>query len=493
MQRERLLLALVLAAYMILAVGTALTRQPYSDEGELASPAYTLVHRGYMTVIQWEDHRTSHKAYWMPPVFFLVEGAWQSLVGFGLVQFRLASVVSGLVVLVGAHSIVNSLTGERTLALVVTGLLGLDYTFLQHAGVGRCEVMSLAFGLWATAAYLKLRAQSLSLALVSSHALMAASALTHPVGALLWMPALLGVQAYLDLKRHTVQSLAQMALPYVVGGAAWGLYIVGDPAEFRSQFRVSLGMGRMAGFVNPFLAVKREVAERFLAYYGVRPHATALVKLKMILPIGYLLGLTGALLIPAAWSCPFLRFAAVLFLAQFLILAIVEGTKQFHYIVHVIPTLDMILGTVVWLAWHRRRIPHPLVVGVVASLLVLQIGPTLFRVREDRYRQDFLPVLDYIRPAVARGEVLISQAEFSIPLNFPDNVITDPSYGWRRKGRPDLVIVDETVMEKNATGARETKPDLYRYLRQDFPAEFNAVFRRGPYTVYRRRAGANVE
>jgi predicted RNA methylase len=126
---------------------------------------------------------------------------------------------------------------------------------------------------------------------------------------------------------------------------------------------------------------------------------------------------------------------------------------------------------------------------VAASLLVFQIGPTLFRVREDRYRQDFLPVLDYIRPAVARGEVLISQAEFSIPLGFPDNVITDPSYGWRRKDRPDLVVVDEAVMDKNTTGARERRPDLYRYLSQDFPAEFKAVFTRGRYTVYGRRPG----
>jgi hypothetical protein len=489
MQRYRLLLVTVLTAYAILAVGTALTRQPYSDEGELASPAYTLVHRGYMSVIQWEDHRASRKAYWMPPAFFLVEGAWQSLVGFGVVQFRLASVLSGLAVLIGAHSIVNSLTGERTLALVVVSLLGFDYTFLQHAGVGRCEMMSLAFGLCATAVYLKLRERSLSLALVSSHALMATSALTHPVGALLWMPALLGVQAYLDLKRHKLHSLIQMALPYLVGGGAWGLYILGNPAEFRSQFRVSLGMGRMAGFANPFVAVQRELIERFFAYYGVRLNATALVKLKMILPLGYVLGLTGALLIPSARSCLFLRLATLLFLLQFLILAIMEGTKQFQYIVHVIPTLDMILGTVVWLAWHRRWIPRPLVVATVASLLVLQIGPTLFRVREDRYRQDFLPVLDYIRPAVARGDILISQAEFSIPLGFPDNVITDPGYGWRRRERPALVIVDEAVRQKNAAGAREERPDLYQYLTREFPAEYEPVFTRGPYTVYERRTG----
>ena len=487
MQLHRSLLAIALTGYVLLCVGTALTRQPYTDEGELASPAYTLVHRGYMTVTQWEEHRASHKAYWMPPVFFLAEGAWQSLVGFGVVQFRLASVVSGLLVLVGTYSIVSRLTGESTLALLVLSLLGLDYTFLQHAGVGRCEVMSLAFGIGATAAYMKLREQSLSLALVSSHALMALSALTHPVGALLWMPALLGVQGYLDLNRYNLQSMMQMAAPYVVGLVAWGLYIVRNPAEFVSQFQVSVGMGRMSGFGNPFVAVKRELTERFLAYYGVRPTATALVRAKMILPLGYAFGLTGAVLIPSALRCIFLRLAMILFCVQFGILAIVEGTKQFHYIVHVIPTLAMILGAGVWLAWRERLFARCLLVAGVATLFVLQIGPTLFRVREDRYRQDFLPVVDYIRPSVERGEVLISQAEFAIPFGFPENLVTDPGYGWRRVDRPRLVVVDEAVMEKNAAGAREATPNLYRYLTREFPAEYRPVFTRGQYTVYERR------
>jgi hypothetical protein len=486
-RRYHLLLMAILTTYVILATSTALTRQPYTDEGELASPAYTLVHRGYMAVIPWEGHRESQKAYWMPPVFFLVEAAWQSIVGFGVVQFRLGSVLSGLIGLSSVHFIVKALTGERALALLVVGILGLDYTFLQHAGIGRCEALSLAFGLGALAAYLTLREKSLPWAIVSGHALMAASALTHPVGALLWMPALLGLQAHLDLKRHKFASLALMALPYMVGGGAWGLYILENPAEFRSQFLVSLSMGRMAGFVNPLLAVKREVTERFLAYYGLRANASALVKLKMILPVGYLVGITGALLIPSARKYPFLRLATALFFVQFLILAIAEGTKQFQYIVHIIPTVDIIVGTLVWLAWQQGWIPRPLLAVGVTGLLVLQLGPTLFRVHEDRYRQHFVPVLDYIRPYVGRKELVISQAEFAIPLGFPDNVITDPGYGWGRLHRPLLVVVDQAVMEKNTAGARERAASLYRYLAREFPAEYEPVFTRGHYTVYRRR------
>ena len=52
-------------AYVVLASGTAATRRPIGDEGELASPAYTLAHRGYLAVTQWGQHRDSYKAYWM--------------------------------------------------------------------------------------------------------------------------------------------------------------------------------------------------------------------------------------------------------------------------------------------------------------------------------------------------------------------------------------------------------------------------------------------
>jgi len=61
--------------YLALAAGTAMPRQPYGDEGELASPAYNLVHRGHLEVTQWERARQSHKAYWMPPIFFLAQAA----------------------------------------------------------------------------------------------------------------------------------------------------------------------------------------------------------------------------------------------------------------------------------------------------------------------------------------------------------------------------------------------------------------------------------
>jgi hypothetical protein len=485
--RHQIFFVAVLLAYLILAIGTASTRQPYGDEGWLASPAHTLVHRGYMAVIPSDRHRDSHKAYWMPPVFFLVQAAWQSFVGFGVVQFRLGSVVAGLVLLLAIHYVVSKLSNDRTLALIIMSLVALDYTFVQHAGIGRPEMMSSAFAVCSLAAHLALRQPSLGLALLASHALMATSALTHPVGAFLWIPALLGLQAYLDLKALRSTSLLLIALPYLVGGAAWGLYILDNPKEFRSQFSgIALGSNRFAGLQDPFHAVQREVY-RFLGYYGVRPNASLLVKLKLVLPVGYAMGILAALLVPAARRSRFIRTALLLCLVQFLTLAVFEGTKQYHYILHIIPAFLTVLGGVLWLGWQHAWIPRVMLSAIAFILILAQISPTVFRFTENRYYHDFLPVLAYIRPYVEQGDLILGEAEFAIPLGFPDNLVADERYGFKRSLRPRLVVADVTVYEGNKNSVKKRGPQLYEYLNEAFPAEFEAVFQRGNYTVYRRR------
>ena len=474
--------------YLALASGTAVTRRPYTDEGELASPSYTLVHHGYMAVTLWEEHRDSHKAYWVPPAFLLAQAAWQAVIGFGVIQLRLAAVVWGMILLLSLRYIVTILTQDRMLALVIFGLLGLDYTFLMHAGIGRCEMMSCALAMAGIALYLKLQARSTGTAILVSHAFMACSALTHPVGAMVWFPGLAGLQLLMERRRFRWSLLLWFGIPYFVGALGWGLYILQDPAAFQFQFRsVSLVGGRLAGIQHPFLAMQKELA-RFTGYYGIRPAASLLVQLKMVLPLGYLLGLAAALLWPAVRTRRIVRYAVALFAVQFLLLALVEGSKQYHYILHVIPTLVTILAAVLWYSWRDSLVPRAMTAAVVVGLVVLQIGPTMFRIRENRYRSEFLPMVEAIRPYVQQGADLVGMGEFGIPLAFPDNLVTDPAFAYGRAKRPDFVVVDTAVYTSNMAGFRVTKPHIYRYLADSFQSEFEPIFQQGDYVLYRRRA-----
>ena len=484
-----ILLSIVLV-YLTLAGGTAVTRQPYGDEGELSSPAYTLAHRGYMAVTVWSDFRDSQKAYWMPPGFFLGQALWQRLVGFGVIQFRLSSVLWGVVVLLCIRFIVDALTKDDGLALVATALLAGDYTFLMHAGIGRCEMMSLALAILSIAAYLGLRQRSLALATVTAHTFVASSALSHPIGAVLWLPALLGVQIWLDWGRRRWMSLVWMALPYVAGALAWGAYIAQDPAQFLAQFRtVSISSGRLSGFTDPLHALQRELVDRFLGYYGVRsgPTASPLVLLKLLLMLGYITALIVAVTVPSVRRLPLVRGALSLCVIQVLLLAFLEGTKQFHYIVHTIPVLTTILACGLWISWKRRTLSRGALIAVTSLLVALQIGPVVFRIREDRYHREFVPTVAALKRYVERGDFVVAEAEFAIPFGFPDNIVSDAAYGYGMRHRPDLVVVDEATFNSNMEGYKSYKFAQHVYMKQVFPSEFEPIFQQGAYTVYKRR------
>src|SRR5881628_1735616 len=471
--------------YIALATGTAMTRQPYGDEGELASPAYNLVHRGHLEVTQWEGPRQSHKAYWMPPVFFFAQAGWQMLVGFGVIESRLATVVWGLILIFAVGSIVRRVTGDAVLASLIGFTLATDYTYLQHAGIARCEIMTAALAILASAAYLFLRDRSLPAAVFTSHALMTLSGLTHPVGGMAWMPCLLGLQFWLDGRRLRWKDYALGALPYPLNALGWGAYILQDPAEFKRQFfGISPSEHRFAGFADPITSLRRE-ANRFLAYNGVRSSASWAVRLKVVLPLGYVVGLLGALLIPGIRKQRFVRGCLLLLAAQLFILTFIEGTKQSHYIVHVIPTIVTILVAVFWGVYTTQPSQRRIVVVAALMLVLIQVGPVLFRIRQNAYGRDFLPAVEVARPFVEQNRLVFAGPEFATPFNFPENVVSKPDYGYASKRIPDLIITSLAQQERNTALAR-SDPVFFHYMTVTFHQRFQLIFRSGDVAVYRR-------
>lgn len=482
---SRAIWAVAIVMYLALASGTALTRQPYGDEGELASPAYNLVHRGHLEVTQWEEARQSHKAYWMPPVFFLAQAAWEMVVGFGVVQFRLGTVFWGFILLLVVGYIVQKITKDVLLAAWIAFALGSDYTYVQHAGVGRCEIMSAALAIAASAVYLHLRDRSLPLAVFVSHVLITLSGLTHPVGGMMWMPCLIVLQIWLDGRRLRWKEYAIAVLPYLIGAAAWGAYILQDPAEFKRQFfGISLSQHRFAGLADPITAVRREAA-RFLLYYGVRPTASWAVRLKALLPVGYVIGVVGGLLIPAARKERLIRGGLLILCAQLFILTFIEGTKQSHYIVHVIPTLVAIFVAVIWVLFRSQPARRPLFAAFGLLFVLIQVGAALFRIHEDPYRREWLPAIDAARPFVEQKLLVIGGPEFGMGFQFPENVVSWTDYGYNHKRMPDVVLTSLSQYQRNTEVVRND-PAFYHYMKVTFFQRFRLIFQSGDIAIYRR-------
>src|SRR2546422_848668 len=167
-RRLRLVLGLGVAAYLIIAVGTAARKSPWPDEGWLSNPAFNLLTNGRMGTPVLEPAGTGlfvlpgieRYTYWVMPLYLLVQAGWYELAGFGVFQMRLLSTAWGLIALIAWNVTLSRLLDPRKAVFAIV-LLATDYTFALNASTGRMDMMSASLGALAFAAYLVVRERSL--------------------------------------------------------------------------------------------------------------------------------------------------------------------------------------------------------------------------------------------------------------------------------------------------------------------------------------------
>src|SRR6185369_3158297 len=159
------------------------------------------------------------------------QALWDKLLGFNLFTVRLYSVAWGLVALGAVYVTLFTLSGRRDVALLGVALLAIDFQFLWSASVGRMDMMCVALGQAAFAAFLYLRNRSFPMAVLVSQSLVAAAGLTHPMGAGEFV-GLLFLTLYCDWNRIRASHIALAIIPYGIGAVAWGMYILKQPALF---------------------------------------------------------------------------------------------------------------------------------------------------------------------------------------------------------------------------------------------------------------------
>src|SRR5260370_42710519 len=98
--KRRVFVVFIFALYIGLAVWKSAVTYIWSNEAWFASPALTLIHKGYLgtTILEskgtWMDG-IEHRTYWVPPVYPLFEAGWYEIFGFSLFSLRSISVVAG--------------------------------------------------------------------------------------------------------------------------------------------------------------------------------------------------------------------------------------------------------------------------------------------------------------------------------------------------------------------------------------------------------------
>jgi 4-amino-4-deoxy-L-arabinose transferase-like glycosyltransferase len=480
------------AAYAGLALASALTLQPWCDEAWFSSPALNLISKGHMgtsvldPTASWRSVQLEgidRRTYWIMPFYVLAQSAWYRLVGFGLFPMRALSIVSGLAALAAWFVIVRALAGDRRVALAAAALLAVDGQFLWSASVGRMDMMTAALAFGAIAAYLGLRERHFGRALLAGHGLCAAGVLTHPVG-VLGAAGLLFLMLYMDRKRLRAVHLALAAAPYAAGAAAWGWYIAQDAALFRAQFGGNAS-DRWLIFTSPLAALWKELVERYGYSFGLAPDAGGAARVKALALAGYAAGVAGALLTRRIRQDRGYRALIGLGLVYGVGLLVLDGFKQRFYLVHTLPFLATALAA--WLIEGRLR--RGLAAVIAGGVVVVQLGVTMSRVAQDRYRNVYLPAAAYLKEHAGAPGPIMGSAEFAFELGFDGKLVDDFRLGYRSGKRPDLIVVDDQRYAEWIAKLKEQDPGNYAYARKLLADEFRLVYERGSYRIYGRPHG----
>lgn len=488
----------VVALYLALALGSSLTKAPWHDEGQFANAAWNLATSGFMgtTVLDasvpWLKGIGRH-TYWVMPLYLVNLAGWFKLFGLSLFSMRLLSVVWGLVALGSWYSMMKSLTGERTVALLTLSLLAFDYIFLMNASTGRMDMMCAALGWAACAVFLRLRETRFPLAVLLSQALVVAGGLTHPNG-ILPFAGLLFLTLYFDWRRVNLRVIALAAVPYLVGAGLWGWYVLQDREAFVAQFGGNVGgfsgmsgnVNRWVGLTAPWTGFRLEITERYLNAFGLAPHSQGVARLKILVLLVYLAGLAGALSVRRLRQHTATRTVLLLFAIYFVLMALVEGHKSDIYLVHSVPLLAALLALWLTWCWRERALPRPLLAGVLAGFVILQAGGVAYLIRQNHYESKYMPVVNFLRSRGGEGRLLTGSAELGFELGF-DRLTDDAWLGYYNGARPDVIVFNRRYEEIDEI-FRRAQPEVHRHIEHRLEREYQKVFEFAPYwKVYERR------
>lgn len=491
---RKIIAAIAVCLFLTLAVSSALTHRPQIDEGMFASPAYNLAFNGHFgtTVLEKEKAtltRIDERTYWVMPMFLLNAAASFKAFGFSLFTMRLVNVFWGIVLLAAVYVIALKLSGDRRTATIALVLASTDYMVLETASSARMDMMTAALGFAAIAVYLVLRERNLLLAVLLSQTLIVIDGLTHP-NAITAFVALVIVTLWLDRKQLNMRRVFAAAIPYVIGGTAFGIWVLQDTEAFRSQFIDNALMGgRMSGLSSPLGNIVREFTEHYPQAYGLGQHSgghSGPIWLKSLILIGYVAGIVGSLAIKELRQNTNWRLLMTITFLYFLIMAIIDGQKQTTYLIHIVPLYIILLAGVFGWLWHQAKLPYVVLVVAILGLIALPAGGMLLKIKQNTYCNFYEPMIAYLKTNMSGNDHVMGGADLAFGLGFEANIIADGRFGYYTGKRSRYIVYDSAV-ENSWQHSQKFFPEFYEYFPRLLRDEYRIAYENAAYKIYERK------
>lgn len=492
---------------VILSCAEALTRRPWCDEAWFASPAYNLLHHGFMGMTVLDPHGfpfaplvngIDRFTYWVMPGYIIAQVAWYKLVGFHLFSMRALSVIWSVVALFSWYVIVKALTHRPSVAVLTTFLLGTEQYFIRSAAAGRMDMMCAALSLAGVALYLRFR-ENFGLALLLAAGCLACAVLTHP-NALFGMLLLVVIVATYDRKRVTIRSLALAAVPFVLLGSMWALYVLRAPDLFFSQMRAQSTIPhRFEPTINLYGSAAQEISLRYAPVY--RLHSSLPIALVQVVFYSYVLAVLLAIFVPQIRRQPGVRPLLVATGIVFVLLSFLQ--KNYYYLVYILPFLAaMVAIASVWL-FNQGRLWKLAISALILVLIGLNVGIVVVRAEHNDYKYRYMKAVDYLKRHVTSKSIVMGSAELAFQLGFDGRVIDDTRLGYGSGKRPDFIVLEAQYNQFWFPLFSVNEPRTYRYitslLKQDYELVYDQSkdnyqtrgFSDAAYQVFKRCSNSN--
>ena len=407
--------------------------------------------------------RIDQRTYWVMPLFLLGQGVWLMIFPHTVLGTRFFGIMWGATAALAFYLFMFQLFRRRDIPALASGLLLTSFIFIDNAAFSRPEMMCLAFGLWGLASYLSLRNGSLPLAFLVSNACIAASVMSHPNGILHFLALWLCI-FWFDRKRTGITSLGAAALPYLIFGALWGVYIIQDKEAFTVQFGMngaSGGNGRFPTNWNPLSILLSELTLRYFVVFGLATRGMALIKLY-----------TGAAYLGALVFCVSnrklrnqlgVRLLLALFLCYFVAMSIFNQ-KLSYYIVHILPVYIALLATTIlflWDGWVRAR---AWIAAAVIMLVVVEVSGIVVRGATRSYIVPQRQAVAFVRSVSGPNDLIYGTAALLYEMNFDTRLVDDPFLGLYSGRHPDVIVVED-LYKPLYDGWASTRPEVMFRIR----------------------------
>jgi predicted membrane channel-forming protein YqfA (hemolysin III family) len=488
----KIILPIVLL-FIVLAVLGAHANLPGTDEAWFASPALNLITHGNFSTSVLDPTAAfrlnnltgiDRHTYWIVPLYPLLQAAWDLVAGFSLMHVRYFSAFWGLVAMWAWYRILMSVAGDRRVAVLAVGLMAVDFTFVLAASWGRMDMMAAALGTAGLAAFLSLREKHLIRAVLVSQACVAGAGLSHPL-ALGYLVGLAVLTLYSDWRRIRLPHVLAAGLPYLVGAAGWGLYILQAPHDWILQFGGNAA-NRGLPLSDPAAILYGQFVVRFWHMFGMAPDTRGFSHVKVLILAVYVAGILGVLCNREIRRHAGYRTLLVTGGGTLLAMMAIDSESHYFYLVHFVLWLIALTAIGAIWYWDRRSVPRWTLVVVLALVVVVQFATIGRRVSQRAYSNIYLATTGYLKQHAKPQDIVMGSAELAFELGWGRNVVDDPRLGYRSGKRPNFIVIDHNRYEEWIPQYREREPQTYRYIQEMMAREFHQVVDNPGYKVYAR-------